>query len=368
MGRRAVDDFVFGKGELHMLRKCTSAAAICVFSLTMVASGQPNVTPFLSVDLNGNHGPTQEGWAAWNFDLAPTTNTFSNTFGAVNATLTAINNAGANPGSRNRVQAIDSFFYGDMYTDLVFIAHDSAVGLGRDYIALQLSGLTPNRPYEVTVYNFDAFHDPQHTKWMAWSIENPAAWLDANVGEGESYQPTNSGPNPGVYKNPIPTLGRIRMGGPWPSDPVVNDRYAYSGSYYVTADSTGSLAVYGWADLDAWDGSQHGLLNGFGIGNARDGDANLDGMVNIADLGILAANWQQSDRPWSQGDFNGDGLVNIADLGILAANWQAGTNAAAVTFAEALAMFDAFNNVVVPEPGVLGLGALGLLVLSRRCR
>jgi photosystem II stability/assembly factor-like uncharacterized protein len=52
------------------------------------------------------------------------------------------------------------------------------------------------------------------------------------------------------------------------------------------------------------------------------GDANRDGRVDIADMGILAANWQQSGRSFSQGDFNYTGAVDIADLGILAANWQ----------------------------------------------
>jgi hypothetical protein len=51
------------------------------------------------------------------------------------------------------------------------------------------------------------------------------------------------------------------------------------------------------------------------------GDANDDGVVNVGDLGILAANYGGSDKTWEQGDFNGDGLVNVGDLGILAANY-----------------------------------------------
>jgi hypothetical protein len=43
--------------------------------------------------------------------------------------------------------------------------------------------------------------------------------------------------------------------------------------------------------------------------NPIPGDANLDGAVTIADLGILAANWQQEGRSWVDGDFSGTGIV-----------------------------------------------------------
>jgi hypothetical protein len=56
------------------------------------------------------------------------------------------------------------------------------------------------------------------------------------------------------------------------------------------------------------------------------GDANLDKMVDVGDLGILAANYGGSGKTWAQGDFNGDGLVDVGDLGILAANYGSGSN------------------------------------------
>ena len=55
------------------------------------------------------------------------------------------------------------------------------------------------------------------------------------------------------------------------------------------------------------------------------GDANLDGAVDVGDLGILAANYGGANKTWAQGDFNGDKLVDVGDLGILAAHY--GTNA-----------------------------------------
>jgi len=52
------------------------------------------------------------------------------------------------------------------------------------------------------------------------------------------------------------------------------------------------------------------------------GDANRDRIVNIRDLSILTANWQQSPRDFSQADFNYDTVVNRLDLDVLAMNWQ----------------------------------------------
>jgi hypothetical protein len=65
------------------------------------------------------------------------------------------------------------------------------------------------------------------------------------------------------------------------------------------------------------------------------GDANRDRNVDVADLGILASNWQASPRTFAQGnfDYSPDGLVDVADLGILASNWQAQLAAPSAPFA-----------------------------------
>jgi hypothetical protein len=55
------------------------------------------------------------------------------------------------------------------------------------------------------------------------------------------------------------------------------------------------------------------------------GDANLDGQVDIGDLGLLAGAWQQlTGKTWFDGDFTFDGAVDIGDLGLLSGNWQKG--------------------------------------------
>ncbi|MEM7807140.1 MAG: dockerin type I domain-containing protein [Planctomycetota bacterium] len=52
------------------------------------------------------------------------------------------------------------------------------------------------------------------------------------------------------------------------------------------------------------------------------GDANGDGTVNLADFGILRANFGTTGTAlFSQGDFNNDGNVDLADFGILRANF-----------------------------------------------
>jgi hypothetical protein len=75
------------------------------------------------------------------------------------------------------------------------------------------------------------------------------------------------------------------------------------------------------------------------------GDANLDGSVDVGDLGILAANYGGTGKTWAQGDFNGDGAVDVGDLGILAANY--GTNASSADWSADYAQ--AFGTAVADD-------------------
>jgi hypothetical protein len=63
------------------------------------------------------------------------------------------------------------------------------------------------------------------------------------------------------------------------------------------------------------------------------GDANRDGMVDVGDLGIVAAHYGvEFHATWSMGDFNGDEDVDVGDLGILAAHYGEGVINATVNF------------------------------------
>lgn len=83
--------------------------------------------------------------------------------------------------------------------------------------------------------------------------------------------------------------------------------------------STVNAAV---SEFPSGDGNPGGRFNFFMTLLA--GDANLDGVVNISDFGILATNWGGTNLFFQDGDFNGDGAVDGNDFNSLAFNW--GTN------------------------------------------
>ncbi len=93
------------------------------------------------------------------------------------------------------------------------------------------------------------------------------------------------------------------------------------------------------------------------LGAILAGDANGDGAVDVADLGIVGANFGQSGKTFADGDFNDDGSVDVADLGIVGANWST----AQVTSTADLA-------ALVPEPAVLGMLLMSLPLLTKRRR
>ncbi len=112
--------------------------------------------------------------------------------------------------------------------------------------------------------------------------------------------------------------------------------------YFIRDDETGSILFMGRvADPTG------------AVSEPIPGDANRDGIVDVADLGILATYYGRSGEWGSeQGDFTGDGVVDICDLGILATNY--GTITA---------------EPGVPEPGSITLllcGLAGLALIRRR--
>jgi hypothetical protein len=105
------------------------------------------------------------------------------------------------------------------------------------------------------------------------------------------------------------------------------------------------------------------------------GDTNLDGKVDVTDLGNLASSYGAgSGAIWVQGDTNYDGKVDVTDLGNLASNYggalaglpSTGSSDMVAVSAAAIA---STGSAAVPEPaslGIIGLGALAALSRRRR--
>ncbi|MBN2019459.1 MAG: PEP-CTERM sorting domain-containing protein [Sedimentisphaerales bacterium] len=253
-----------------MLRVMLCFIIFVITSVCLPVLAEPQNTPFLKVDLNGDNGPTQAGWESWSFERFPTVNTFNNTFGNVGVTITGINYEGVLPQSRNREEPPEenNEYLNNVYRDFLYIPRSTSAGFGLDYLKIDFSGLNANTYYEFTVFDFDAYYIPESTKYMAWGIENPANY--------PSYEPTVGG------GGLAPKLARLHTAGADPCDPSVLDPYYYSGSFFVRTNENGQATIYGWADNESWEGSQHAPLNGFAIGIPEPGTMALLG------IGILA--------------------------------------------------------------------------------
>lgn len=80
------------------------------------------------------------------------------------------------------------------------------------------------------------------------------------------------------------------------------------------------------ASQGAWTSPAAGWHHGLGIKcyAACPGDLNGDGQVDLADLGILLADFGCLPPPNCPGDLDGDGDTDLADLGILLADFGCG--------------------------------------------
>jgi hypothetical protein len=122
-------------------------------------------------------------------------------------------------------------------------------------------------------------------------------------------------------------------------------------THQVTTSAAGLFLGYG----DAGGGN-------FKIRATILGDTDLNGNVNVADLGNLATNFNRTDASWINGDFDYNGNVNVADLGDLATNFNntlpgSGSSTSVATTSAVPAAVAAAT--AVPEPASIALIALG---------
>jgi autotransporter-associated beta strand protein len=80
------------------------------------------------------------------------------------------------------------------------------------------------------------------------------------------------------------------------------------------------------------------------------GDANVDFTVDTTDFNLLASNFSQSGKHWTDGDFNYDGTIDTTDFNLLASNFGQVVPAAPL-------------GTLVPEPTSITLAAIGAVAL-----
>jgi hypothetical protein len=144
--------------------------------------------------------------------------------------------------------------------------------------------------------------------------------------------------------------------------------------------STEGLSGYGVGIVDGNDGvlGSGVSANQIEVAYTLEGDANLDGKVDITDFNIFAPNFGlPTTLGWEAGDFDYGGVVDIGDFNLFAGNFGLTDNGTDVSMPAAdYAALDAFaaaNGLSlptssVPEPASLGLLAMGAGMLLRRGR
>src|SRR5205823_4299453 len=129
----------------------------------------------------------------------------------------------------------------------------------------------------------------------------PGAASDAlpNVFNIDTLTFANAGANLNLNNNELVTHASLAMIISW-----LNSNQFFSSA---TVGGGAAAGVIGYRSL------------GGGLSEARFtlfGDSDLDGIVNVADLGNLAANFgATAGASWINGDFDRNGNVNVADLG-----------------------------------------------------
>jgi autotransporter-associated beta strand protein len=192
---------------------------------------------------------------------------------------------------------------------------------------------------------------------IAGGPATPTAKLDLN----NTSMVVEYGANP----TPLQAIRQlIRAGfnnGAWTGNGITSSTAATS----PNAGETGKTAL-GYAEMALIPAGQPGDTAVL-IKYTYFGDSNLDGQVDVADLGALATAWQTVGT-WINGDFDYNNTIDVNDLGLLATNWQDGVgNPLGPSLAEALAELG-LPQVSVPEPGSLAVFASAALTLCRRRR
>jgi autotransporter-associated beta strand protein len=155
----------------------------------------------------------------------------------------------------------------------------------------------------------------------------------------------------------------------------------WTGPGIVSSAARANSLSYGIGYADSADpGNPASLVSGtIDIQYTLLGDANLDGIVNGIDFGILAANFNKGVTGWDKGDFNYDNVVNGIDCAELAANFNKGASGisvgpgplsdpALVAFAQANGLMADLTSIPDPACGTLMVMMAAGALTRRRTR
>lgn len=196
---------------------------------------------------------------------------------------------------------------------------------------------------------------------LSFHLANPAAWQGLETRElvldGVMRLSDSGGADAGVYR--LMTYSRTL---------VADNGLTLDLSELTLANGPEmAMGVPLWRYLEQFSGLEQSAGTVDVRIQGHRGDANLDGLVDVGDLGILATNYgREQGAGWRLGDFNLDGLVDVGDLGLLATHygWRwdqdplfpggAGAGPGAVAVAEPMTM------------AMLGVSACAILRRGRR--
>ncbi|HSX14880.1 MAG TPA: S8 family serine peptidase [Candidatus Saccharimonadales bacterium] len=122
--------------------------------------------------------------------------------------------------------------------------------------------------------------------------------------------------------NDLDNNGKVELGvGDWQPDGygVPRNLHLFMWEIPGVSSTSNSWNMFGHDYLNTGNAKGPNFTSSGGGGGPA--DINHDGIVNILDLSIFAANYGRTGATAAQGDLNGDGVVNILDLSILAAKW-----------------------------------------------
>jgi hypothetical protein len=209
-------------------------------------------------------------------------------------------------------------------------------------------------------------HDGQFLSLTAWRVDDPQPEPQITV-EDDRYLSGKSGlifvednfMDAGVFYMARASSQRIVDGqdidGDFNLDGALNGADIDALMNEVAAGSNGPVfdltgdGLVNDGDRDQWLAIA-GPANGFSAAFLG-GDSNLDGRVDAGDLNAVGLTWQSANDNWTNGNFTGGG-TNAADLNVLALNWQQSVPLAAAAHS-------------VPEPATLVLLLVGVVVSLR---